>query len=124
MSLYPIYIGFISVLILCMFLYTGIYVSDISMLAYQNIITNGWKAFAFVSNYNHIIEQPIFFAWFNSVSFQLYILFYFVIKLLVESERIGLISAFAIYCLNATYLGYRKVLDNIPPYIDILQNDM
>lgn len=120
---YPGYIGYIMVLYLMPFFIYGTY-KDIFDAFKLNCDLNGWKIFAFMSNYDHFPDQCMIIAWFNSVNFQLSIIHCLIMFVLVKNQKLGLLIAISQIIFIIIFEGWRFIHYNLSPFLTIISYDM
>ena len=123
-EIWPAYIGFLSLLVGVTAFCTGNLMRDAILLWHQNFWTNVPKVFTFTSNLDHIPEQVVVFSWFNSISFQLFVIFYFVLLVFARSQTAGLIVLSVLLCSNILLQGWLMVKQKIVPFYDIYKADI
>lgn len=89
-----------------------------------NLSSNFWKLFLFISNFDQLPDQSIFFSWFNSCLVQFFIISYLLILIFIKNEFLGLISSFTVLGLNMLLQSYLMIKNNIPPYHDLFKMNM
>lgn len=99
----------------------GPFYSDLTNHLYSNCIRNGWKEFLLISNEQPVLEMCSI-AWSISADFQLYVLNYFVIFLLITRPKLGYLLAFVQCCAVSAFSLLYMHHNEIPIFYSVIEN--
>lgn len=95
---------------------TGPYFKDLMTKCSSNCVKNFWKNLLFINNYSSFLEICFLPTWYLSADFQLYLLNYFLIHLLVNKPKVGLLLAGVELIVSSLFVMLYDYYKNIPYY--------
>lgn len=95
---------------------TGPYYQDLMSKCSSNCFKNFWKNLLFINNHDSFMEICFLPTWYLSADFQLYLINYFLLHLLVKKPKIGLILAAVEMSICSLFIIFYDYFKNIPYY--------